>query len=103
MHSMRFNCRFKSWINKKKDPQRITKIKPFINQCNLEGITFPSENHNWKKIERINTTIALNVLYPKNEKTDVSKHNSNWEKQVIILMISNGKRQDHLASIFCNR
>ena len=69
----------------------------------MEGITFPSEKYNWKKIERNNTTIALNVLYPKNEKTDVSKHNSNWEKQVIILMISNEKGQDYLASIFCNR
>ena len=26
-----------------KDPQIITKIKPFINKYNLEGINFPSE------------------------------------------------------------
>ena len=25
----------------KKDPQRITKIKPFINKYNWEGINFP--------------------------------------------------------------
>ena len=27
----------------KRDPQRITKIKPFINKYNWEGIDFPSE------------------------------------------------------------
>ena len=67
------------------------KIKLFINQYNLKGIKFPSEKDNWKKIERNNTTIALTVLYPKNEKiysAYVSKQNSNLEKQVIHLMIS---------------
>ena len=51
----------------KKDPQVITKIKPFINKCNWEGITFPSEKDDWKKSEK-NVTIALNVLYAKKEK-----------------------------------
>ena len=43
-----------------------------------------------KKIEKNNVTIALNVLYAKKEKiypAYVSKHNSNHEKQVILLMI----------------
>ena len=47
----------------KKDPQRITKIKPFINKYNWEGINFPSEKDDWKKFEKNNVTIALNVLY----------------------------------------
>ena len=34
---------------KKKDPQRITKIKPFINKYNWKGIYFPSEKNDWKK------------------------------------------------------
>ena len=29
----------------KKDPQRITKIKPFINKYNWEGINYPSEKN----------------------------------------------------------
>ena len=37
----------------KKDPQRITKIKPFINKYNWKGINFPSEKRwlekNWEK------------------------------------------------------
>ena len=37
----------------KKDPQRITKIKPFINKYNWEGIHFPSEKDDSKKFEKI--------------------------------------------------
>ena len=42
MFSIRHNSCNKSWANKK-DPQRITKVKPFINKYNWEGIHFPSE------------------------------------------------------------
>ena len=48
-----------------------------------------------KNIEKNNITIALNVLYGKKEKlypAYVSKHNSNREKQVILLMISNEEK-----------
>ena len=78
----------------KKDPQRITKIKPFINKYNWEGINYPSEKNDWKKFEK-NVIIDLNVLYAKKEKmypAHVSKNNSNREKQVIPLMISNGEK-----------
>ena len=37
------------------NPERITKIKPFINEYKCEGISF-------------NVTIALNVLYAKKKK-----------------------------------
>ena len=37
----------------KKDPQRITKIKLFINKYNWEGINYPSEKNDWKKFEKI--------------------------------------------------
>ena len=49
---------------------------------------------NWKKGERNNVTIALNVLYNKKEKINpgyVSKNISYHEKQVIVLMIPNGE------------
>ena len=81
----------------KKDPQRITKIKPFINKCKWEGINFSSEKDDWKRLEENYATIALNVLYAKKEKiysAYVSKHNSNREKQVILLMISNGEKRE---------
>ena len=46
-----------------KHSERIIKIKPFINKYNWKGITFPSEKYDWKKFEKNNLTIALNVLY----------------------------------------
>ena len=70
-------------------------MKLFINKYNWEGINFPSENDDWKKIDKNNRTIALSVLYAKKEKiypTYVSKHNSNGENQVILLMIPNGEK-----------
>ena len=82
MFSIRYNIRLKL-CRKKKDPKRITKIKTFINKYNWKGIIFPSENDDWKKIEKSNVRTAFNVLYAKKEKTYptyVSKHNSNHEK-----------------------
>ena len=32
----------------KKDPQRVSKIKPFIEKYNLEDIDFPSTSKDWK-------------------------------------------------------
>ena len=86
----------------KKDPQRITKVKTFINKYKWEGINFPSEKDDWKKFEKNKVTIALNVLHVKNYKVHpayVSKHNSNHEKQVILLMISNNKKQWHYLAV----
>ena len=82
----------------KKDPQRIKKIKPSINKYNLEEINCPWEEVDWKKTEKNNGTIALNVLYARKQKiypSYVSKHKPNREKQVILLIISNrDKRKD---------
>ena len=52
----------------KKDPQRITKIEPFINKYNWEGIIFPSEKDDWKKFEKDTVTIALSFSYAKKKK-----------------------------------
>ena len=72
-----------------------------MNTYNWEGINYPSEKDDWKKFEKNNVTIALNVLYAKKEKiypAYVSKHNSNCEKQVILLMIPNGEGWHYLAA-----
>ena len=53
---------------KKKDLQRITKIKRFINKYEWEGINYPWEKDDWKNIEKNNVTVALNILYSKQEK-----------------------------------
>ena len=79
---------------------RITKIKYFINKYTWKGNKFPSEKDDWTKFEKNNIKILLNLLYDKEEKMNpayVSKNDSNREKQVILLMIPNGKRWHHLA------
>ena len=42
MVSIHCNNSVKSWENKK-DPQKITKIKPFTDKYNWEEIKYPSE------------------------------------------------------------
>ena len=49
----------------KKDLQRIRKIKPFKDKYNWEEIHFSSEKDDWKKFNKYNVTIILNVLYAK--------------------------------------
>ena len=43
--------------------QRISKIKPSINQYNWQEIEFPSHKKDWKKLELNNNSIALHILY----------------------------------------
>ena len=69
----------------KKDLERMTKIKAFINKYNWEVINFPSKKDDWKNFDKNNVTIALNVLYAKKGKiypAYVSKHNSNRENKL---------------------
>ena len=63
----------------KKDPQRISKIKLFIEQYNWKEIDFPSTSKDWKKFE-LNNEIALNILYVPHNTRKIhvaceSKHN----------------------------
>ena len=44
-------------------PERISKLKPYINRYNWEGIDFPVGTKEWKKFEQNNKTIALNILF----------------------------------------
>ena len=43
------------------DPQRISKIKPFIEKYNWEDIDFPSTSKDWKKFE-CNSEVVFNIL-----------------------------------------
>ena len=94
MLSIRFNNPAELWINEKY-PQRITKIKSFINKCIWKVINFPSEIGDWKINEKHNVAYALNVFYSAKEKIYlpyVSKHNPHRWKQVVLLMISNREK-----------
>ena len=47
----------------KTNPERISKLKPYINKYNWEGIEFPAGPKDWIKFERNNKTNGLSVLY----------------------------------------
>ena len=91
-----------NYQNIKTNPERISKLKPYINKYNWEGIDFPAGPKEWKKFERNNKTIALNILFiPHNTKTIRvayrSEYNNKRKKQVILLMITDGKKLHFLA------
>ena len=70
----------------KKDPQRVSKIKPFIEKYNWEDIDFPSTGKDWKKFE-CNNEVTLNILYvPYNTKqiniAYKSKNNLTQKRQI---------------------
>ena len=67
MFSIRCNSPIKLW-RIGKHSERIKKSNFFVNKYNWEGINFPSERDDGKKIEKNNLIIALNVLYTKKEK-----------------------------------
>ena len=61
-----FQCAVTVTLNyeqSKDHPERITKIKTFIDQYDWKEIYFPSQGKDWKKFESNNKSIALNILY----------------------------------------
>ena len=83
-------------------PERISKLKPYINKYNWEGINFPAGSKEWQKFEQNNDTIALNILYAEKNTKNInivykSKYNNKRKKQVILLMIGDGKKYHYLA------
>ena len=81
-------------------PERISKLKPFINNYNWKDIEFPSHLKGWRKFECNNKTVALNILYvPYNTKqikqAYISKHNNERDTQVNLLMITDGTSNWH--------
>ena len=85
----------------RKSRQRISKIKPFIEQYNWKEIEFPSTSKDWRKLVS-NNEIVLNILYvPHNtRKIQVaykSKHNLTRENQIILLMITDGEKWHYLV------
>ena len=77
-------------------------MKPFIDQYSWEEIDFPSHGKDWKKFESNNKSIALNTFpVPHNNKkirhAYKSKYNLEPENQVILSMITDGKKWHYLA------
>ena len=71
--------------------ERISKLKPYINDYNWHGLEFPTQPSDWKKFEENNESIALNILFVPNGTKNIrlaykSNYNSKREEKVILLM-----------------
>ena len=76
-------------------PERISKLKPFINNYNWKDIEFPSHSKDCRKFECNNKAIALNILYVPYKTTEIrqtyiSEHNDKRNNQVSLSMITDG-------------
>ena len=69
---------------------RITKIKPYINNFNWNNINFPPAKQDYKNFEINNFEIALNIYRVNNEKlSQLYRSNYNRTKEVNLLLIEN--------------
>ncbi|XP_057302762.1 uncharacterized protein LOC130636929 [Hydractinia symbiolongicarpus] len=78
-----------------KDAQRITKLRPYVDLYNWEGIEFPTSI----KSEMNNKAIAVNVLYVTGKKINIlrrSEH-SGRSKQVNLLLMTDDKKTHYTA------
>ena len=85
-----------------KHPQRVSKMKPFIDNYNWNDINFPATKKDWNKFEVNNKNVALNILYVpfSTKKVEIaykSKYNLIRDNQIILLMISNGENWHYLV------
>ena len=72
-------------------------MKPFVDQYNCAGIDFSLHSKDWEKFEQNNKTIALNILYVPCDTKEIrpayiSRYNYKRNDQVILLMITDGKK-----------
>ena len=54
-------------------PERISKLKPFIDNYNWKDIEFPSNSKDWRKFECNTKTIALNIFLCTLQKENIRK------------------------------
>ena len=72
-----------------------------MEKYNWREIEFPSTSKDWKRFE-LNNEIALNILYVPHNTRKIhvaynSKHNLTREKQIILLMITDGEKWHYLT------
>ena len=82
-------------------PEKISKIRPFIDQYNWKDIEFPAASKDWKKSE-LNNKVALNILFVRHNTKKIqlayrSKYNLTYNKQIILLMITDGEKWHYLV------
>ena len=93
-----------NYQNIKSNPEKISKVKLFVQQYDWKEIDFPAHKKDWKMFELNNKSIALNVLYityntEKIRHAYKSKYNKEYENRfsVTVLVIPDGKKWHDLA------
>ena len=86
----------------KKDHQRISRLRPYENQHNWKGLEFPVSIKKIDKFEENNPGIAVKVLFSKNKSQNIytarrSECNTNFKKQLNLLMIVDGEKRHYNA------
>ena len=83
-------------------PERLSKLKPYINDYNWHALEFPTQPSSWKKFEKNDRPTAFSILFAPNDTDDIrlaykSKYNGKREKKVILLIIGDGKKWHYLV------
>lgn len=81
-------------------PERVSKIKPYTETYNWEGIKFPTPSNQWNKFAKQNLNVALNVLYiewKEIKQAYISKFNSTRKKCVYLLIIEDRRKKHYVA------
>ena len=94
-------------LNHRKIPnhsERISNLKPFINNYNWNDLEFPAGHKDYSAFEKNNSEIALNILYvPYKTKgilpSYISKHNKTRIIQANLLMITDNENNWHYLAI----
>ena len=81
---------------------RVSKIKPSINNLNWNNINFPPKEQDYKTVEMNNKSIASNILCVSHNTEKIShvyksRFNKTIEKQVILLIITDGQKEHCLC------
>ena len=87
-----------------KNPGRISKKLDIYSSFNRQSIDFPASFEDYETFERLNSDIALNILYVLFEQQNVpleyiSNHNFDKINQVILLKITDGKDKWHFVTL----
>ena len=71
-------------------PERISKLKLYVNDYNWHGLEFPVQPSDWRKFEGNNISIALNILFEPKDIRLAYKSKYNFKREIkkeILLMI----------------
>ena len=85
-------------------PERISKLRPFINNYNWKDISFPAEQNHWKIFERNNKDIALNIFSANPTEKEIniirrSEFNNKRKHIVDLLIITDNENNWHYVAI----